>query len=124
MKGENTMNNKELIKAWGNDAKRKSFLGDYKTWEVWVKVPKLKMVFYRYNLPGEKAIIAMEHMKQDYDVKDDTLKWGKSVTYLEKQDKDPFSPNLRISIYYAADLLKNAKMELILKSRKDTGENP
>jgi len=119
-KEQNTMNNKELIKAWGNDAKRKSFLSDYKAWGEWVNVPELKTVYYKHTLPSKTTIIAMEHMHHYFEYHDgkNNEKWKTNVTYFKRLKGKPFSPDFKISESAANELLKSAKMKLMQDPKK------
>ena len=56
----------ELIKLWSGDAKRKAFIGTYKEWGVWLTVPELDLVFYRYELPDGCKIFVMEYQQKMY----------------------------------------------------------
>ena len=106
------MNNKELIKRWSNDTKRRKFIADYKsTASRIIEQPKLELKFYITELPNGNKIIAMEH-------------WGTNYSYLTKeygeksirtkyyyQDKEWFTPDA-VSESYISEKLKKLKMKL------------
>jgi hypothetical protein len=106
--------NANLIKAWGNDKKRKEFLAAYQDWRVWLTTPELDLAYYRYTMPDGKIIIAMEHKRhayQGYDAQPQ-YKWENDVSYFLQKPDEPFTPNSKISTSAVADLLKDAKVSL------------
>lgn len=112
--------NNNLIKLWGNDKKRQAFLKAYREWGAWFTTPELGLIWYRYQLPGETTIIAMEYEHEVFAGYPNNYKMEITVRYyVQKKDK-LFSPEARSSISVVADLLKGAKLDLMNKA-KDTG---
>ena len=50
-----------------NNQKRRDFLEDYSSWNLWLNVPEVNEKYYSYPLPGNTMIIAKEteHTKGD-----------------------------------------------------------
>ena len=106
------MENKDYIKLWTNDTKRRKFIADYKnTANEAIEVPKLELKFYVTNLPNRHKIVAMEY-------------WGTNYSYLTKeygeksirtkyyyQDKECFTPD-SVSESFLSEKLKELKMKL------------
>jgi hypothetical protein len=109
----------ELIKLWSNDQKRKEFIRSFKEWGVWLTLPELDLTFYKFDLPDGVRLIAMEHLRRDYNYK----MLDKEATYvtgykLYVQSGAHFCPN-QSSEYVVADELKIQKEKLI-KELKQT----
>ena len=106
------MNNKDYIKLWSNDTKRRQFISDYKnTANEVIEQPELELKFYVTNLPNRHKIVAMEY-------------WGTNYSYLTKeygeksirtkyyyQDKEWFTPD-SVSESFLSEKLKELKMKL------------
>ena len=106
------MNNKELIKRWSNDAKRRKFIADYKnTASELIEEPKLELKFYVTNLPNRHKIVAMEYWSTNYSYL--TKEYGeKSIrTKYYYQDKECFTPD-SVSESFLSEKLKELKMKL------------
>ena len=107
----------KLIKAWGNDKKRKEFLSAYKDWGLWLSTPELDLSYYRYTMPDGKIVIAMEHKRQVYRYGEEPqYKWENDVSYFIQKLDEPFSPDSKSSISAVADLLKEATVSLQKKA--------
>ena len=79
--------NEELLKLWGNSAKRKDFVEKYKEWGVFTEVPELRMTYYKFELPDGAKVFVMEHMGEVYSHNDKGLKWETvKKFYLQKGD--------------------------------------
>ena len=106
------MDNKDYIKLWANDEKRRQFTADYKnTADHIFEEPNLELKFFVINLPNGNKIIAMEY-------------WGTNYSYLTKeygeksirtkyyyQDKECFTPD-SVSESFLSEKLKELKMKL------------
>ena len=107
-----------LVKLWGNNEKRLSFLNAYEDWGVWLTIPELDLTFHRYELPDKTYIIAMQHKANTYSGYDKGYKWVDSVRYYIQKTNEPFTPNSHSGINTVADLLKDAKVALQKKGGK------
>jgi hypothetical protein len=106
------MDNKELIKRWSNDAKRREYIADYKnTADEVLEQSELELTFYITTLPNENKIIAMEYWSTNYSYL--TKEYGeKSIrTKYYYQDKEWFTPDA-VSESFLSEKLKNLKMKL------------
>ena len=106
------MEDKELIKRWSNDTKRREFIENYKnTADKVIKQPELELKFYITELPNGNKIIAMEHWATNYSYL--TKEYGeKSIrTKYYYQDKEWFTPDA-VSESFLSEKLKNLKMKL------------
>jgi len=52
---------KELAALWGNTEKRRGFLKNYREWGVWFTTQELGLVYYKFELPDGRKIVAMEY---------------------------------------------------------------
>ena len=43
-----------------NNQKRRDFLGDYPSWNLWLNVPEVREKYYSYPLPDNTTIIVKE----------------------------------------------------------------
>jgi len=118
----NTANNnplhsdKELIKLWANNDKRREFVDTFKSWGVYAETPELNLTFYQYILPDDSKLIVMEHMQKNYYNCDNPNDWKIGTkTYLQKNKY--FMPD-SASTYEVCDHLKNLKQTLVEKERK------
>ena len=112
--------NKNLIQLWSNNEKRQAFMKSYRDWEIWLTVPELDFVIYRYVLPDRSSILAMEHKVRDWS--DHKVRRFKTdVSFFVLEAGDPFWPDSKKSTWAVADLLKDAKtsLQIKLKSQED-----
>lgn len=113
--------NKNLIKLWSNDGKRREFLKTYQDWEQWLIVPELDFVFFRYEMPNGTIILALEHKVRDWS--DHNVRQFKTDTSFFVLDaNDPFWPDSKKSKWSVADLLKDAKAELLNGLKNQEGQ--
>jgi len=111
--------NKNFAQIWGNNEKRQAFLKAYQDWGQWFTTPELDLVFYKYQLPDETIIIAMEHQYQAYVGYKEGYKWETGVRYYIRKQGEPFTPSSHSSISAVAELLKNAKEKLRKEGNSD-----
>lgn len=102
------MTNKELLKLWANDTKRRAFIDTYKDWGEWFSVPELEMVFYKYDLPDGSKIIVAEHWAKNYcNVHGEDDRYLTTKTYL--QTELYFDPSCAASDSRISEHLKDLK---------------
>jgi hypothetical protein len=100
----------ELAKLWANADKRRDFLKNYKEWGVWLTVPELGLTYYKYELPKDSSILAMEYTRPNpYPVSGEGKFQTIATYYL--WDGEYFTPN-SVSEYTITDLLKKLKVEM------------
>ena len=110
--------NNDLIKLWKNNETRQDFLKAYCDWGIWLSTKELDLTYYRYQLPNDTIIIAMEHMHKAYVGYQQGYAWETSVRYYVQKADEPFTPNSHSSITAVAELLKAAKVQLQGKTKK------
>jgi len=109
----------ELIKLWGNSAKRKAFVEQYKEWGVYVSIPELTLTFYKCDLPDGSIIFVMEHMQENYDHKIGKCKWEiDKLMYLQKGE---YFTTHRVSISHIDEHLMGLKQKF-LKDKEGGGD--
>lgn len=113
--------NQEHVKLWSNDEKRWAFVQDFKVWGVWFIQPELGLTFYKYDLPDDSRIIAMEYQREPYygekpDGNGETVTASKRYLQCGKY----FIPS-PTNDYRIADHLKDIKARL-MKELKDNAQ--
>jgi len=107
----------ELVKLWTNNEKRREFFKNYKEWGVWLTVPELGLVYYKYTLPDGGRIVAMEYQsKNPYPAYGGGEIQTTASYYL--WDGEYFSPTFA-SDYEIVDRLKKLKVTLQAELRSE-----
>ena len=102
--------NQELVRLWANADKRSEFLATHKKWGVWLTIPELGLIYYRYELPKGDRILAMEYQrKNSYPRTDEEVLQTVTVYYL--WEGELFTPN-PASVSYITNRLKELKVEI------------
>lgn len=111
-----------LIKQWGNDAKRQAFLKAYREWGLWFTTLELGLTWYRYILPDGTMIIAMEYEHEVFagyhSGTQEKYKLETTVRFYLKNKDKPFSPSFHSSISTVAERLKSAKVSMMNEAKK------
>ena len=97
---------RELMQLWGNTDKRREFIKSHREWGVWLTVPELGLVYYRYELPDGGRILAMEYQSESH-----YTEGLQTYTTYYLWDGEHFTPH-SASEYIIIERLKNLKAVL------------
>ncbi len=105
------MENRELVRLWANDEKRRAFLADYKEWGVWLENAELGLTCFKCVLPKGHRILAVEYQRKDPYAPGNDAPLLTLVDYYLWEYGDRFVPT-PTAVSYIADWLMHLKWEL------------